>query len=101
MHHLIESSTVTADLEVASPNDGTPQLNDDDDDDQNFVFICVLYCIVLYCIVLYCISLSSPISRCCFRALLHFVQSSASHSQDIVAMSTAFLSLSLTLTQTS
>ena len=36
------------------------------------------------------ISLSSPVLRCCFRALLHFVRSAARPSQDIVSMSTAF-----------
>ena len=38
------------------------------------------------------ISLASPV--CCFRALLHFVQSAARPSQDIVSMSTAFISIS-------
>ena len=39
------------------------------------------------------ISLSSFVLRCCFRALLHFVRSDARPSQDIVSMSTAFISL--------
>ena len=38
------------------------------------------------------IGLSSPVLRCCFRALLHFVRSAARLSQDIVSMSTAFIS---------
>ena len=42
------------------------------------------------------ISLSSPVLRCCFRALLHFVRSDARPSQDIVSMSTAFISLTQT-----
>ena len=42
------------------------------------------------------ISLSSPVLRCCFRALLHFVRSAARPSQDIVSMSTAFMSLTQT-----
>ena len=29
------------------------------------------------------ISLSSPVLRCCFRALLHFVRSAAEHSVDV------------------
>ena len=41
------------------------------------------------------ISLSFPVLRCCFRALLHFVRSAARPSQDIVSMSTAFISLTL------
>ena len=36
-------------------------------------------------------SLCSPLLRCCFRALLHFVRSAARPSQDIVSMSTAFI----------
>ena len=39
------------------------------------------------------ISFSSPVSRCCFRALLHSVRSAARPSQDIVSTSTAFVSL--------
>ena len=39
------------------------------------------------------ISLSSPVLRCCFRALLHFVRSAAWPSQEIVSISTAFMSL--------
>ena len=41
------------------------------------------------------IGLSSPVCllRCCFRELLHFVRSTARPSQDIVSMSTAFMSL--------
>ena len=31
------------------------------------------------------IDLSSPVLRCCFRALLHFVRSAARPSQDTVA----------------
>ena len=42
------------------------------------------------------ISFSSPVSRCCFRAHLHFVQSAAWPSQDIVSMSTAFMFLTKT-----
>ena len=42
------------------------------------------------------ISFSSPVSRCWFRALLHFVQSAAWPSQDIVSMSTAFMFLTQT-----
>ena len=37
------------------------------------------------------ISLSSPVLRCCLRALLHFMLSTARPSQDIVSMSTAFI----------
>ena len=36
------------------------------------------------------ISLSFPVLKCCFRALLHFVRSAARPSQDIVSMSTAY-----------
>ena len=36
-------------------------------------------------------SLCSPVLRCCFRALLHFVRSAARPSQDIVSLSTAFI----------
>ena len=39
------------------------------------------------------IDLSSTVLRCCFRALLHPVRSAARPSQDIVSMSTAFISL--------
>ena len=39
------------------------------------------------------ISLYSPVLRCYFRALLHFVRPAARPSQDIVSMSTAFMSL--------
>ena len=39
------------------------------------------------------INLSSPVMRCCFRALLHFARSAARPSQDIVSMSIAFISL--------
>ena len=42
------------------------------------------------------ISLSSPVLRCCFRTRLHFVRSAARPSQDIVSMSTAFISLTQT-----
>ena len=42
------------------------------------------------------ISLSSPVLRCCFRALLHFVRSAARPSQDMVSMSKAFISLTQT-----
>ena len=35
---------------------------------------------------------SSSVFRCCFTALLHFVPSATMHSQDIVSMSTAFIS---------
>ena len=42
------------------------------------------------------ISLSSPVLRSCFRALLHPVRSAARPSQDIVSMSTAFISLTQT-----
>ena len=38
------------------------------------------------------ISLSFPVLRCCFRVLLQFVQSAAMPSQDIVSMSTAYIS---------
>ena len=41
-------------------------------------------------------SLSSPVLRCCFRTLLHFVRSAARPSQDIVSMSPAFISLTQT-----
>ena len=37
-------------------------------------------------------SLSFPVLRCCFRILLHFVRSAAMLSQDIVSMSTAYIS---------
>ena len=46
------------------------------------------------------ISFSAPVSRCCFRALLHSVRSAARPSQDIVSMSTAFMSLQLTRPRT-
>ena len=42
------------------------------------------------------ISLSSPVLRCCFRALIHFVRSAVTSvrpSHDIVSMSTAFIYL--------
>ena len=42
------------------------------------------------------ISLSSPVLRCSFRALLHPVRSAARPSQDIVSMPTAFISLAQT-----
>ena len=35
---------------------------------------------------------SSSVVRCCFTALLHFVLSATMYSQDIVSMSTAFIS---------
>ena len=38
------------------------------------------------------ISLSFPVLRCCFRVLLQFVRSAAMPSQDIVSMSTAYIS---------
>ena len=42
------------------------------------------------------ISFSFPVLRCCFRALLRFVRSAARPFQDIVSMSTAFISLTQT-----
>ena len=42
------------------------------------------------------ISLSSPVPRCCFRALLHFVRPATKPSQDTVSMSTAFVYLTQT-----
>ena len=42
------------------------------------------------------ISSSPPVFTCCFRALLHLVQSVARPSQDVVSMSTAFISLTQT-----
>ena len=39
------------------------------------------------------ISLYSPVLRCCFTALSHFVRSATRPSHDIVSMSTAFMSL--------
>ncbi len=42
------------------------------------------------------VSFCSPVLICCFRALLHFVRSAARPSQDIVSMSTAFMSLTQT-----
>ena len=42
------------------------------------------------------ISLSSPVLRCCFKALLHPVRSAARPSQDIVSMPTALISLAHT-----
>ena len=41
-------------------------------------------------------SLSSPVLRCCFTALLHIARPAARPSQDIVSMSTAFISLTQT-----
>ena len=38
------------------------------------------------------IGLSFPVLRCCFRVLLQFVRSAAMPSQDIVSMSTAYIS---------
>ena len=37
------------------------------------------------------ISLSSPVLRCCFRALLNFVRSAARPFQDVVTMSITFI----------
>ena len=37
------------------------------------------------------ISLYSPVLRCCFRVLLHFVLSAARPSQHIVSMSTSLI----------
>ena len=39
------------------------------------------------------ISLSSPVYRICFRALPHFARLTAMPSQDIMSMSTSFISL--------
>ena len=39
------------------------------------------------------ISLSSPVLRCNFRALRHFVRSAARPSQDTVSMSTAIITI--------
>ena len=49
------------------------------------------YC-VLVCPLLQPSVCLPPVLRCCFRALLHFVQPAAMPSQDIVSMSTAFTS---------